>query len=151
MFHRVANHPLAGGRDSPDFAAVFMQAANQCLHFEKNTGRHVGIEIFRRGELHFSFGEPRVHGDHFAAHIVLADFALAIVGIAGALEADNLIGEHSAFPAKEAFAGIASPKRAVAVKSGKTRLKVENRIQKRVGLIGEFGNCHNLGVAESES
>jgi hypothetical protein len=55
---------------------------------------------------------------HLAAHIVFADFALAIIGVTGAGPAYDFIGHHAArqFPIEKAFAGVSRPERAITIK-----------------------------------
>ena len=142
MFHAGPDHPLAGGGDRPDFAALGLQVEYQRLHVRENPLGDFFLEERDRGAHHFGFRHATIHGHHFGAHVVFADFAGHVLGIAAASPADNLIRKQATaqLPFEEARAGVARPESSVAIKNRELRLKLRTDFRNSAVLRGEFGS-----------
>src|ERR1700680_1984665 len=124
MFYTCPDDPLAGGRHCPDFATESLELERQRLHVRENFPSDFLLEERGCGAHDIGFSQSAIHGHHFGAHIVFADVAGQIIGVAGTGPADSLIGNQAAtkLPLKEARAGITRPERSVAVEDSKAWL-----------------------------
>ena len=136
MFHAGPDDPFAGGRHCPYFASVGVQVTYQRLHVGENPLGYFFLEERNRSAYQHVFRQSTIHGHHFGAHIVFADLACQVIGVAGASPGDNFRGDQAAaeLPLKKACAGIARPQRSIAIKNCELRLELENRLV-------EFSSC----------
>src|SRR5581483_7397475 len=121
VLHGLADYPLIGRGYRPHITTRRLQARDQIAHFREDLPGEIFLEKLSSQAEHIGLAQPFVKGDHFAAHIVFADLARLIFGVAGARPTRHLGRDYAAreFPVEEALAGIARPERTVAVEYGK--------------------------------
>ena len=75
----------------------------------KNPLHHFCLEKLFRGAHHIGFRKPAIHGHHFGAHVVFADLAGQVVGVAGPGPANHLVRDQAAvqFPLEKTEPGVA--------------------------------------------
>src|SRR5271165_7066737 len=99
----------------------------------------------RSGLLQSVVSQPAIHGDHLAAHLLLAHSASRVLFVARARPIGDLAAYEAAFdlPVEEIRAGVAAPQGSVAIEDRNSRLEGEYRFDELGGLAAQFGRAQN--------
>ena len=112
-------------RHGPDIACRLAQTTHEFAHLRKNIPANRQRKIRVASLLHDFFGQAAVHRDHLSTHDFFGHVARPVSGEAGPCPAGDFVRYQALIqlPGEEAFASVAGPERAIAIKSRDLRMQ----------------------------